>query len=43
MANVQFYGNITGEADAKATFDALFYFLNKGNMNNMHVRIDSFE
>jgi len=43
MAKVQFHGNITGEADAKATFDALFYFLDKGNMNNMHVHIDSFE
>lgn len=44
MAKVQFHGNITGEANAKATFDALFHqFLNKGNANNMHVHIDSFE
>ena len=44
MANVQFHGNITGAANAKATFDAMFHqFLNKGNANNMHVRIDSFE
>lgn len=44
MAKVQFHGNITGDANAKATFDAMFHqFLNKGNANNMHVHIDSFE
>ena len=44
MAKVQIYGNITGDANAKATFDAMFHqFLNKGNANNMHVYIDAFE
>ena len=44
MANVKFYGNITGAANAKATFDAMFHqFLNKGNANNMHVYIVVFE
>lgn len=44
MAKVQFHGNITGEANAKATFDAMFHqFLKKGNAKNMHVCIDSFE
>lgn len=44
MANIEFTGNITGVANAKATFDAMFHqFLNKGNANNMHVRLDSFE
>lgn len=44
MAKIQFHGNITGDANAKATFDAMFHqFLNKGNANNMHVYVDSFE
>lgn len=43
MAKVQFHGNITGDANAKATFDAMFHFLDKGNANNMHVAIEAAE